>query len=1072
MSPTKLFIARPTLVFVTLLLVALIGGYAWQSLVRQQFPNVDFPVVSIDASYSGASPTQMRDAIVKPLEDQIAGAPNLQFLTSSIQEGRATISATFDLNSDKNADLVAIQDRVQAAQSQLPSDLKAPTVSTFDPSQTTVVGMVVSSKSLAPSALAMMVTNRIVPELEQISGVSSVQVRGAATPAMIVQADPQALAAHGATLNDIVSAISANNNRAPGGYATSGSKETSIDIRGDVQDPATVANLLLPSSSAVASASSSTGTSTESLSVWGVTQKLLHVGDVATVAGGEEPQRSYSTYAGKSGITLSIVKSAGASEVSVAKAVLAAIPALAKEYANIDFSVTTVSATQTQQDIDGVMHTLLEGTLLTAIVMVIFLGSWRNAVVVMLAIPTSLGITLGVMKLLGFTLDTISLMAMTLVIGILVDDSIVVLENIERHRARGEGPLQAALNGRIEIGLAAVVVTLVDVVVFVPIAFLPGQLGRILNEFGLTVAVATLTSLFTSFTITPALAAHWSLRSVWRAPAFIAAFERGLARVRSLYVHTILAWSLRRPTFVVGASLAALVASIALVPLGAVGFEFMPPTDRGMLTVQFTFPAGTAVGTTRDRIATVEQYVMSHTPDLKSENAIAGGAQSQRDFVSEAMLGQITVQLSDDRKMSTDAYVAQYRRAIPALVPQANVVVIPSTSQGGGVTQPISYTVSSNANNDPTAAATQIAAALAGTPGAVNVTSGASTLVPQVSVEFNRDAARTLDVSIGTAAAAVRAAFGGDIATTYATSTGIYNVDVIYPQSERTDVAAIAAIAVRATNGNIVHIGDIATLKYESVAPLITRENRRTNITVGANVAADYAQSNVENAFKARVAALHLPADIKMEASSGGMSQSLAQTISGMATALGLAFVLVYLLMVALFNSYRSPAIILFAVPLAVIGALGSLALTHETLNLFSLIGMVLLIGLVVKNGILLVDFANRERDAGKSKLAAIVSAAETRFRPIVMTTIAMIAGMSPLALALERGAAVRQSLGVVVIGGLTSSLLLTLVIVPIAYVWISPKFLRRSHGFDETQFVPPLPLQPSDLSLRQPEPV
>jgi HAE1 family hydrophobic/amphiphilic exporter-1 len=1064
MSPTKLFIARPTLAFVTLLLVALIGAYAWQSLVRQQMPNVDFPVVSVSAGYSGASPTQMRDAIVKPLEDQIAGAPNLQYLTSSIQAGQATISATFDLNSDKNADLVAIQDRVGAAQSQLPSDLKTPTVSTFDPSQTTVVGMVVSSKSLAASALAMTVTNRIVPELEQIAGVSSVQAQGAATPAMIVQADPQALAAHGATLNDIVSAISANNNRAPGGYATSGSKETSIDIRGDVQDPATVANLLLPSSSAAAASSSATNPSTSSLSAWGVAQQLLHVGDVASVSTGQEPQRSYSTFNGQSGITLNVVKSAGASEVTVANAVLAAIPTLTKEYPNVTFSVTTVSAAQTQQDINGVMHTLLEGILLTGIVMVFFLGSWRNAVVVMLAIPTSLGITLGVMKLLGFTLDTISLMAMTLVIGILVDDSIVVLENIERHRARGERPLQAALNGRTEIGLAAVVVTLVDVVVFVPIAFLPGQLGRILNEFGLTVAVATLTSLFTSFTITPALAAHWSLRSLWRAPAVIRAFERGFERVRSLYVHAILAWSLRRQTLVSGASIAALAASIALVPLGAVGFEFMPPTDRGLLTVQFTFPAGTAVGTTRERIAAVEQYVLSRTPDLKSENAIAGGAQSQRAFVSEAMLGQITVQLTDDRKKSTAAYVAQYRNDIPALVPQAKVVVIPSTSQGGGVAQPISYVVSSSSNSDPTAAATQIAAALAATPGATNVTSGAATLVPQVSVEFNRDAARTLDVNIGTAAAAVRAAFGGDVATTYATNTGIYNVDVIYPQSERTDVGAISAIAVRAGNGSIVHIGDIATLKYEPVAPLITRENRRTDITVGANVTAGFAQSNVENAFKARVAALHLPSDIKLAAASGSTSQNLAQTISGMAAALGLAFALVYLLMVALFNSYRSPAIILFAVPLAVIGALGSLALTHETLNLYSLIGMVLLIGLVVKNGILLVDFANRERDAGKSKLAAIVSAAETRFRPIVMTTIAMIAGMLPLALALEKGTAVRQSLGVVVIGGLSSSLLLTLVIVPIAYLWISPKHLKRSHGLDETQFLPPLVLRPPQL--------
>jgi HAE1 family hydrophobic/amphiphilic exporter-1 len=416
------------------------------------------------------------------------------------------------------------------------------------------------------------------------------------------------------------------------------------------------------------------------------------------------------------------------------------------------------------------------------------------------------------------------------------------------------------------------------------------------------------------------------------------------------------------------------------------------------------------------------------------------------------------VQLVDNRKTSTNDYVAQFRRDVPALVPEAQVVVIPSTSQGGGVSQPISFVVSSNANNDPTNAATNVAAALAATPGAVNVSGGAGTLVPQVSVEFDRDAARALNVSIGTAASAVRAAFGGYEATTYATNSGIYNVDVIYPQSDRTSVAAIAAIAVRSTGGDIVHVGDISRLSYAPVAPLITRESRKTVVTVSANIASGYAQSSVENAFKSRLAALHLPSDIVVAPSAGGTSESLSSTITGMAAALGLAFILVYVLMVALFNSYRSPAIILFAVPLALIGALGSLALTRETLNLFSLIGMVLLIGLVVKNGILLVDFANRQRDVGRSRLSAIVRAGETRFRPIVMTTVAMIAGMLPLALALDPGATMRQSLGIVVIGGLTSSLLLTLVVVPISYLWLSPRHLKRSHDIDEASFSTPTP--------------
>ena len=1062
MSITRLFLARPTLVFVALVLIFIAGAASWMLLPRQQFPNVDFPTVTVTATYNGASATQMRDAIVKPLEDQIAGAPDLDHIDSSIQNGQALISATFSLNSEKNADLVQMQQRVQAAQSQLPTDLKTPTIQTFDPSQSVVVELGASSKTLSANALATLITERIVPEIEQINGVSTVQARGLVTPALVVSANPTALDAHGATLTDLVNAVSSNNERAPGGYATAAGKETSIDVRGDIQDADSIARLLVNSTAPATISSSSADISTSSLSPWSVSTQLLHVGDVASVAKGFEPQRSYSFANGSGAVTLDAIKAVGASEVTVSDAVIAYLPTLRKEYPAVDFTITNVGSLFTRQQIDSVTHTLLEGILLTGIVMIFFLASWRNALVVLIAIPTSLCIALFVMKLLSFTLDTISLMAMTLVIGILVDDSIVVLENVTRHRAAGEPPREASLNGRAEIGLAAVVVTLVDVVVFLPIALLPGQVGRVLSEFGVTVVVSTLSSLLVSFTITPSLAGNWSLFSTWKAPGFIRAFDRAFEHVKRFYTLHILDWALRRPIPVITGCALLLIGAIALVPLGVIGAEFIPASDRGQITIQFTFPPGISVAAARDEIRAAERYVDGIGSDLQNEVSVSGGNTSQQGFVNEATLGEITVYLSDKRKTSTAQWVATFQQKIPRIVPYARVVVIPSTGIGGGVGQPIDFLVSSRTGADPTAAANRVADALTKTPGSAAVVNGAADLVPQVEVRFNRDAARAENVSIGTASTAIRAAFGGDIASQYTTEGGVQDVEVIYPEDDRVNLAAIGSIAIRNSANAIVHVGDIATLSYVPAPPLITRENRRTDVSVSSNVKDGYAQSNVQADFLKRVKALQLPADIIVAPAAGGTSDNLQQTVVGMAAALGAAVLMVYFLMVALFNSYRSPAIILFALPMAFVGALGALAITRSTLNLFSLIGVIMLVGLVLKNGILLVDFANRVRENGTSKVAAILAAADTRFRPIVMTTIAMIAGMLPLALGLDAGAAERRSLGIVVIGGLSFSLLLTLVLVPIAYVWLSPKKLAASHSVDasddDERSAPPVP--------------
>ncbi|HTX59304.1 MAG TPA: efflux RND transporter permease subunit, partial [Verrucomicrobiae bacterium] len=697
----------------------------------------------------------------------------------------------------------------------------------------------------------------------------------------------------------------------------------------------------------------------------------------------------------------------------------------------------------TAQQIDAVWRTLAQGILLTGVVMLFFLRSWRNSIVVLIAIPASLFIAFTIMKLANFTIDTISLLAMTLIIGILVDDSIVVIENVERHFERGESPRTAAILGRTEIGPAAIVITLVDVVVFLPIAFLPGIVGRFLAEFALVVVAATLTSLAVSFTITPSLAGNWALHSRWKPWPILDAFATRFERARAYYSTHVIDWALARPKLVFGICGATVALAIVLLAAGAVGFEFMPAVDRGEVFVQVRYPTGTPLSVTDVAIRKLSGEI-ARVPDVDAVTGMAGA--SQQSFGGALNLGstgQLHVFLKLKRKHSTDYWAQQFGKMGANAAPGADVVAIPATGSGGGNQQPIDVLVES-LDDKPELYAGRVEAALEQTPGATHVTSTYQQLSPQVDVEFNRDRARVLDVDIATVANAIRSSFGGSLVTQFETPKGIQYVQVTYPQSAMTDLQSVLRIPVRTRNGSLIAVGDVATLAQDPVEPIMTRTNRQTVIHISANLVKGYALSRVQNDFRSRVAALHLPGGVSVIPAAGGQQANLALTISSMGVALALSLLLVYLLMLALYDSYRIPFILMFAVPVAAVGAIGALALTRQSLNLFSLIGTILLVGLVSKNGILLVDFANNRIRAGMDRVEAIRRSAHERFRPIVMTTASMVAGMLPLALALEPGAAQRQALGVVVIGGLLSSLLLTLVVVPVAFVRFAPRYRPR----------------------------
>ncbi|MBV9717799.1 MAG: efflux RND transporter permease subunit [Candidatus Eremiobacteraeota bacterium] len=1061
-SLTRLFIKRPTLVFVIVALMMFAGVLSTMTIVKELYPDVSQPTVTIQVGYSGASVTEMRDNIVQPIEQSLSGTADLQTVNSVVQQGQASISAIFDINSDTATDLALTNKAIQAAEKYLPTNLTPPTVNLYDPTQSVVVTLAIYSQKLSLSRLALYAQNVIAPALEQVPGISFANVGGLVTPAYEVVVDPVRLAAANLTLNDVVNTLQQNNQRVPGGFAYEPNRQTTIDVRGDIYNLDTVRNLaVIPTGGTSGSGlANSTGAQVESyfggvsalpgvINPWSATNAVVRVGDVATVTESYEPRLQYAQISGRPGLFMQIQKDATGSEVTASTNVLRALPQVERQFPEISFRVINVQSKFTEQQIDAVTRTLMLAILLTAVAMIFFLRSWRSAIVVCVSIPTSLAIAIAAMKAMHLTIDTISMLGMSLVIGILVDDSTVVLENIERHFTElKQPPAEAAVSGREEIGAAAVVITLVDVVVFLPIAFIQGQVGRQISEFAIVVVISTLTSLFVSFTITPTLAGLWALRSHWKPWRIVDWFGRKFDDARTWYTQRALPWSLDHGRLVALFCGGTFVLALGMVAVGLVGEEFIPPVDRGEIFMQMIYPIGTPIQTVSRGVFAVQRKILQ-APDVFANTAVSGAyAASFGGFVSQSNVGQVHVWLKDRRSHPTAWWVQQFRKVVSQTLPRGvQSVVVPATSTGGGNAQPIDFLVTDVTGGDPTPYAQQVTQLLSRVKGATSVNSTGTELGPEVSIQFDRNKAQALGVDLGQAAEAAGSAFGGNVATQFETTAGLEQVQVIYPQSYQTSLDILKSVTVRSTSGAIVYLGDIARFVSTPTAPLITRTNRNNVIHVDANYLPGSSLSAVEAGLLKRLPSLHLPPTIVVRPAPLGQQDFMHQTLVGIGLSMIVSVILVYLLMVALYNSYVSPFIIIFSVPVAAIGAIGALFLTHRTLNLFSLIGTILLIGIATKNGILLVDYANTLRARGLDKLSAIKESAHTRFRPIIMTSVSVVAGNIPLALSLDPGASSRSSLGIVVIGGVLSSLILTLVLIPNIYLWVAPKDQPSPNG-------------------------
>ncbi|MDQ2817158.1 MAG: efflux RND transporter permease subunit [Candidatus Eremiobacteraeota bacterium] len=1027
---TRFAINQPTVVTLFFAAIALFGIIGYFTMGVNIYPNVQFPAVSVTAAYPGASPEEIERLIVRPIEDQLQSVRHVNKIRARAQEGAGFVTVEFKLGTNVDFAASDVQQAVDAARANLPSDLDPPVIEKEDPSLAPIMVEALTSSTLSPVALSNLVQNEVIPALRGVKGTGAVTAGGEFAREVDINPDLGRLQAAGVTLTDVTQAIGQGNVSLPGGRLDSPTQEATVGVRADVTDPAQIAQLPLN-----ASGGSSNG---------------LKVGDVAAVVDTHADHRIASTVNGASAIVLNVTHDSDSDTARTTAAVRSEFQALARKYPDVHFGELYADADFLHESTNGVLQNLLEGVLLTAAVLLLFLHVWRSAVVVMIAIPASLLATFFVMWMLGFSIDLLSLMGLSLTIGILVDDSIVVIENITRHRELGEGPEEAAIIGRSEIGGAAVAITLVDVVVFTPIAFMGGVVGQFLREYGLVIVVATLFSLLVSFTLTPLLAAKWAVARKPRASGWrvVRSFTAWFESLRRGYHDGLLPKALRHPWFVGIGSLMLVMGAVALPATGLIPFEFQPNTEYGTAIISLTYPVGTPIATTTagaDRLATALQK-MDGVRDVvvtvgQDNNDVTGG-----------YVASVTANLQKNRRHEEHTIIEAVAK-LGYLVPGARIEAGGGQNGGG---PDISYSLS-GPTDQLDAAAAKLVSFIAKLPKTTNVKSTSSVVGPRLEITVDRERAALLGVSPGAAALTARAAIGGVIATKLRMPEGLVDAIVRLPAAARNDVHNLQNTVVRSSTGQGVPLADVAKFAWIKEPPILRRQDRQRIVRVYANMVDSAPIGPVDKRVHEALAQPNfLPAGVNVTPE--GDADVMGDATQKIGLALLISFVLIYMLLVVLYRNYVTPLVIMMSIPVALVGALGILALSNalhgvfpgvryfagQTLNIFSMLGIVMLMGLVAKNGILLVDYANTLGARGMPVAEAIRESASIRFRPIMMTTAAMIMGMLPLALGFTEGAEFRKSMGTVIIGGLASSLLLTLFLVPVMYKAIVGGLDRR----------------------------
>ena len=1018
MNITRFSIKRPIGISMIFALIVVLGIFSFFRIGVELLPEVDSPYISVIVSYPGASTESVEQQVTKPIEDVLSSISHFKQVRSATRPGRAEIFVELDSNAD--ADLVAIEatKKVSSIRKELPDDIDEPVVIKRSSDEYPIMEIAVTAPFDA-SDIYSMAENTFSERLQQAAGVADIELSGGREKEIAVDVDKERLNYYGLTLKDIIQAIKDENVLVSSGSVYSDVKQTTVRLNAQYLSAEEIGTIQIKAANGL----------------------YIKLQDVATVQARDKRAVKYSRVDGNDAVAIEVYKASGANIVDAADSVLLQLEKLKIEYPDYIFTVVYDQSDFVRNSLKNTFYTLMEGLFTTGLVLYLFLRGWKSSAAVMIAIPVSLIATFFLMYLSGFTFNMMSLMGMALCIGILVDDSIVVLENIHRYIDEGYPADEAAELGRNEIGMAAIAMTLCDIVVFLPIAFMESSTGQFFKQFGLTIVFATLMSLIVSFTLTPMMASKFYARGIKLPKGKIWDFL-DKAEINTIVTYEkILKKCLLHPKKVLVTVGIFFIVAVLLVPMGIVGSEYMPRTDESAIQVNIELPIGYNAEQTNEVLLLFDDYLLN-IPEIEHHLSNVTTTESN---------GKISISLYNRRERSKDVWqIADDIRTFAKtnlgdVKVRVNEIQSSVTGVSGGKTlvrSPIQIELKGSDMSLLIKESEKVQKIFQETAGIKDIKSSYTEGVPELKVTADRDKLKFYGTTLANVIKSFSAAVSGKNADVLANDPNNRGHDtditVKFSGSDGFFINDIKSIPVPAENGN-VYLGDIANVE-ESIGPItIRRVNKERIINIQSNLT-DRPLNEVLQELKSKLEQSNLQCTYEFT----GQATSMNDSFKEMAMALSMSLLLIYLLLAVLYESIFTPLIRMFSLPLGIIGAIVCLLLTGNTINLYSLIGILVMDGLVAKNGTLLLDYTLTLMHQGKNALEAVIEAGKVRLKPIFMTALTMVVGMLPTALAMTEGSETRVSMAWVIIGGMITSTVFTLIVIPIIFLWIQKHYPNK----------------------------
>lgn len=1024
MNLTALSIRRPSLIIVIFAVLTFMGVASYFNLPIELVPKFNAPIVTIITVYPGASPSEVENTVSKPIEDAISSLEGIDQVQVGSNENTSFVAVEMDQKVDIDKAVQEITRKINQIQSQFPKEVRTPVINKFALDELPVIRLGASA-NVTGTVFYDLIKNRVIPDISQVKGVAQVSILGGEEREIKININSARLEQYGLSLLQVSQAIQMANLDFPTGKVTDTEGQMRIRLAGKFHSLDEIRSLVIGKSRFGSS---------------------IYLRDIAEVQDGARDPEVICRTDGQPSLGITIRKQGDANAVEMADLVLKKIKELEQNYVKegLKFQVVANSSKFTKRATNAVMHDLFLAVLLVGAVMLLFLHSLRNAVIVLVSIPTSIVSTFVMMQILGYSLNLMSLLGLSLAIGILVDDAIVVIENIYRHLEMGKNRVQASYDGRMEIGFTAISITLIDVVIFLPIIFTIGLVPNLLRQFCMTVLTSTLMSLFVSFTLVPWLTSRLAKAHRFKgktlAARLVLQFEGMLDWLAEGFV-TALRWSLRNVytrLLTLMFALTAFFASFLLVYYGFIGNAFFDPGDRGEFLVQIDMPKDASLTQTDAVCKEVEQWLRQQPDVVGTFTSV--GVNSKSFGLSSANLGEILVFLrskEEGRKLPSDIFARQTKVKLEETIAGARIKTSPIDILGLSFL-PIEVMMIGPDLDSLLVKADTIKKIMAAVPGCVEVESSVEGGNPEVKIDVNRQRLADFGLTMAQVGLTLQTAFSGNIDARYREGDYEYPIRIALDAFDRRSADDINRLSFVNPLGNTFYLKQFAEVKESSAPSRLERRDRLPSIMISAQVIGR-PNGSVARDIKKELDQLNLPTGAYLKY--GGDLKRQQQGIGTMGFALWVSLALVYLILVALYDSWVYPFVVLVSIPLSVIGALLALALTQENLTVFTGLGLIMLIGLVGKNAILVVDFANQLREEGYSIQDALLRATKLRFRPVLMTNIAMVIGLLPLAFAEGAGAQWKNGLAWAIIGGLNSAMFLSLIVVPVVY-WNFDKLL------------------------------